>query len=262
MQSLRRVVMPINVFRTAPRMAALLWILATAVSLAGGASAAPLRGVSPSTVPEAASPGVGISQAPAGPRSDVVTTSPVWTFESNLANAELGVACAVAGDVNRDGFDDIVAFAVNGRFYLFLGGPGGPSLAPGYPITVSGGVRLNGAGDLNGDGYADVVIGGPGPAGFIRIYYGNSSGLDLAHPFTVSRLIQFWGDVVGSAGDVNGDGYGDLIVGTPSANGSGCSGGGLVDVFYGSATGITSTTNWFLDGCRWVGGGGGLGAAA
>src|SRR5512143_3802677 len=78
------------------------------------------------------------------------------------------------------------------------------------------------AGDINGDGYSDLVVGAPGygpvPIGRIYIYYGSESG--LVHPSPDRFYIM--GDITGSAtyfgssiacSDLNGDGYGDVIVG-------------------------------------------------
>lgn len=122
------------------------------------------------------------------------------------------------------------------------------------------------AGDVNGDGYADIVIGAANngvantPAGLadnrgaIYVFYGSASGI-TAYPLDVGvstypctsvangcTMMQnpenaqgAFGSAVSAAGDVNADGYADIIVGAPQNN----SFIGKVYIVYGSATGIS-----------------------
>uniref|UniRef100_A0A832I5B2 T9SS type A sorting domain-containing protein n=1 Tax=Eiseniibacteriota bacterium TaxID=2212470 RepID=A0A832I5B2_UNCEI len=219
-----------------------------------------------------------VARAPRGaagtpPRADMLDAAPTWTVESNAANQLMGRSAVTAGDVNGDGHSDIVALggSSHDQLYLFLGSPSGPTLAPGYPLSQSpyGGGMVNAAGDLNGDGYDDVVLAWPSASsGRIRVYYGNAGGLDTGSPFNYfQNFATLWAQWAGPAGDVNGDGYGDPLVASPNEGpnislcGSAGSGHGRVEVFYGSATGI-STFNWLLWGCQWVPSAGGLGAGA
>ncbi len=202
-------------------------------------------------------------------------TTSAYSYESNVTSRYFASSVATAGDVNADGYSDIIAFAngatsATGAIYLFLGSASGPVLAPGFPIVnqLTGGV-VGPAGDLNGDGYADVAIGWPGTtAGSIRVYYGNAAGLNTGAPF--NKFFNFepsYGRIVGPAGDVNGDGYDDLLVAAPFDGPQVflCSGSvtftGRVDVYYGSTSGI-SNPNWILWGCQWGNSGAEMGAAA
>ena len=158
-------------------------------------------------------------------------TIPIWSFEGDTLVSFLGHV-ATAGDVNADGFSDILVGVANagailgeGVARMFLGGPGGPSTTPDWVVTGGQiGAALQpvaAAGDVNGDGFADVIVGARyfdndlGGDGIARIYHGNSNGLDLT-PTTTLQIVQpnaEYGRDVDTAGDVNGDGYSDVIVG-------------------------------------------------
>ena len=103
-----------------------------------------------------------------------------------------GGSVATAGDVNGDGYADVVIGAIGyngtyGRTYVYLGGGGALGLATTAPTTLtvdwwdgSQGSSVATAGDVNGDGYADVVIGAQGYSmgnGRAQLYLGGASGL-------------------------------------------------------------------------------------
>ena len=79
------------------------------------------------------------------------------------------------------------------------------------------------AGDVNGDGYADVIVGaahydnGQTDEGRAFVYHGAATGLGTAAAWTAegNQASAVFGVSVGTAGDVNGDGYADVIVGAP-----------------------------------------------
>ncbi|MEO2149959.1 MAG: PKD domain-containing protein [bacterium] len=206
----------------------------------------------------------------------------VWsgTFDS----AMFGSSVADAGDVNGDGFSDIVVGAYGwdvpgglfdeGAAFVFLGGPDGivgtdPTTANavllGDQATSEFGNSVAGAGDVNGDGFDDIIVGAHHYTGTIAgtnftggaafLFYGSAAGITGTGPATADASIfasvtdARLGHVVSGAGDVNNDGFADIIVGCPlvgvpfgPGGGVGGSGnGGAALIFLGSASGITGS---------------------
>lgn len=163
-----------------------------------------------------------------------LATDPDWSYESNSAGAQFGCAAAPAGDVNGDGYGDLIVGARNygfgqtdeGRAYVFFGSPGGLEETPGWTFENNVadswlGADVGGAGDVNGDGYADVVVGAPYYAsgetdeGAAYGFWGSPDGLpDVPNWFIqTNRAGALYGFGVAGAGDVNADGFSDVIVG-------------------------------------------------
>ncbi len=164
-----------------------------------------------------------------------------------------GRVVSSAGDVNGDGFEDLIVGAGRndagggdaGRAYVYYGGLSPDAVAD---LTLTGAATgdlfgddrsVSSAGDVNGDGFADVVVGarsndaGGVDAGRAYVYFGGP-GADAVADLTLTGAAagdQF-GFSVASAGDVNGDGYGDIIVGAPT-NDAGGGDAGRAYVYYG-----------------------------
>jgi hypothetical protein len=166
-----------------------------------------------------------------------------------------GASIAPAGDVNGDGYDDVVigtpynsaiGFNNRGAAHVFHGGPAGLAAAParswfGGVAEGQFGISVSGAGDVNADTYADVLVGAPGQfsgAGAAYLFLGSASGVPSGADTVVAGLTGArLGSAVSLAGDVNGDGYGDVLWGSPNANAQ----AGRVDVGFGGPGGITSS---------------------
>ncbi|MBK7305565.1 MAG: FG-GAP repeat protein [Chitinophagaceae bacterium] len=193
---------------------------------------------------------------------DPISTTPAATVESNNANALMGTSVASAGDVNGDGYSDVIIGAyfynngqsAEGAFFVYHGSATGISTTPALMVEsdqafIQMGYSVASAGDVNGDGYSDVIVGaalysnGQTSEGAFYIYHGSASGLNSTPAsFVESNLTGSCrlGFSVACAGDVNGDAYSDVIVG---ANGYtiGQSNEGAFYIFHGSSTGISLT---------------------
>lgn len=189
------------------------------------------------------------------------------------ANGYSGASVS-SGDFNGDGIDDLIiapgwgyltpaASGVNPPTYVVFGSRAGfPAvlplasldgtngfailcLLPGDPVGRLFNLRTSRAGDINGDGLEDVVI---GDSGRVFVVYGRSAGfpatlsmaaLDGTNGFTIDRGLigpDLFGRAVGAAGDINGDGLDDLIIGAPNAPSA--VGLGKAFVLFGKSTGF------------------------
>lgn len=165
-------------------------------------------------------------------------------------NANFGSSISPAGDVDGDGFADLVVGQEPGdRVTLYLGGSSG--LDEGHLIEGDLGSRFGhavaGVGDVDADGYADVIIGSPKNAepGIIYFIRGSPEGLlDIERiPFdNPDDEGEDFGLHLAAAGDLNADGFADFVVGAPRNTG-----GGQAIVYYGSPTGPIESANYLYN---------------
>lgn len=159
------------------------------------------------------------------PAATALAQADLAKLDGAAVGGQFGTAVAGAGDVDQDGFDDLIVAApledsplVDAGRIRILAGRDGATL-----VTVSGnaagqrlGAALTVAGDTNGDGMLDFVAGAPGTAGAIVF---DAGGTVLRS--VVSAAAGGFGSVATGGGDLNGDGFDDLAVGAPMEAGKG-----------------------------------------
>jgi VCBS repeat protein/FG-GAP repeat protein len=156
-----------------------------------------------------------------------------------------GLSIAVAGDVDRDGYADVlVGESKTGRAFLFCGSATGPLRYPSWAVAgqsnAAFGALVAPAGDVNNDGFADVIVTAPGLEGTVYVYHGSSLGLSVTPDWSAR------GAIAAGAGDINGDGFADIIIGEPAAGvaGSGLGKQGRVAAYFGSRRGLSAKPAW------------------
>jgi VCBS repeat protein/FG-GAP repeat protein len=201
-------------------------------------------------------------------QASLMSATPLWKAESNQAFAGFGSAVASAGDVNGDGYADVLVGAYSfdgaeqnqGSAALFLGSPDGPSKTPdwmavGEQGSSNFGETVASAGDVNGDGFDDVLVGAH-LARKAYLYLGSASGLAKDAAWIASSSDYEFGWSVASAGDVNGDGFDDVLVSALGFTGHHPY-EGRVYGYLGSPTGLGAGADWIVDGNQsysWFGG--------
>ena len=214
---------------------------------------------------------------PQGPFAVLVSEQAEGSFDSPL----MGASVASAGDVNGDGFADVIVGALGydapaglfdeGAAFVFLGGPDGiignsPFTAHASIIGTDAGAEfgtsVDGAGDVNGDGYDDIIVGAPlaspselSVSGAAYVFLGGPTGITASTPADADFVIEskqiegHMGRGVAGAGDINNDGFDDIIVSAglygkpfdPPIPNQGSGRIGASFVFLGSGTGIIGT---------------------
>jgi hypothetical protein len=178
-----------------------------------------------------------------------VSTNPSVTLAGEAASDQFGWAVGSAGDVNNDGYDDVIVGAINnnsstGEAYIYYGSASGPSTNP--SVTLAGeaasdqfGWTVAKAGDMNHDGYDDVLVAAYGynnSTGRVYLYYGGSS-MDTTPDviFTGASINDGFGYAMSSAGDLNSDGYPDVIVGAFGNDTAGAN-AGIAYIYFGGVS--------------------------
>ncbi|MCA9772367.1 MAG: FG-GAP repeat protein, partial [Myxococcales bacterium] len=168
----------------------------------------------------------------------------LYTYDGPFARDDFGAAVAGAGDVDGDGFADLIVGAPDagsgtGLVTVFSGRHGAPlfALAIGSDDALFGSA-VDGVGDLDGDGFGEILAGSPGerasgvyPYGAARIF----SGVDGAQRrfFGLGARYDSFGAAVAGLGDVDGDTVPDFAIGVPGDDVNG-SGSGSVQVISGA----------------------------
>jgi hypothetical protein len=183
------------------------------------------------------------------------------------ANGDLAGECVSgAGDVNADGFDDLLIGARGnddgggdfaGAAYLILGSAAPASLGLAFAsaqytgeATDQAGLYVSGAGDVNADGYDDLLIGAPGnddgpgnDAGAAYLILGSAApaslGLASASAEYTGEADSDYAGSVSGAGDVDADGYGDLLIGVGSNDHGDGNDAGVAYLIHGSSAPVS-----------------------
>ncbi|HEY7371377.1 MAG TPA: FG-GAP-like repeat-containing protein, partial [Polyangia bacterium] len=174
-------------------------------------------------------------------------TSAVWELTIPARESGRTGSWGSVPDFNGDGFADLVvgvqptgAAPITDQLRVFPGGPQGPAATPAQTFSGPFGFanEAGSAGDLDGDGFADLAVWN-GPNGgldqlqtpTVTVYRGGPAGLSSPVTFDGPQVIFGNQMRVLGAGDVNGDGYGDLLVG----------GRDVAALFLGGPTGVNTT---------------------
>lgn len=193
------------------------------------------------------------------------STTADWSDEGPAKDSNFGSSLAY-GDVNGDGYDDLLVGATQydnfkGKIFLYLGSSSGLDTSPAWEATGDTywdffSISIN-TGDFNNDGYDDIIVGAPGydstsktDNGKAYIYNGSASGPSETADFTITGTNDddSLGISVSSGGDVNGDGYDDILIGAHRTDSGSTANTGTAYAFYGSSSGPSSSADWSANG--------------
>ncbi|MCH9030637.1 MAG: FG-GAP repeat protein [candidate division Zixibacteria bacterium] len=169
----------------------------------------------------------------------------IYTFTGANASDKFGFAVSSAGDINNDGFMDIMISAPlnddggenTGKVYVFSGKTGDTLFVfTGESSFDDFGFSLANVGFFNNDGFTDIMISAPlnddGGENSGKVYVFSGSSGEILHTFNGEAPHDQFGHSISSAGDVNNDGFADVIIGAHHFDNGG-EGVGRVYVFSG-----------------------------
>lgn len=175
----------------------------------------------------------------------VVTAGPSWEFYVGRHDTPVDSSWSTRPDYNGDGIDDLVVLephsSAAGRANVYMGRAGGVRTTPDQAVLQDAerhalGTAARSAPDLNGDGFPDIVI----AANPVLVYFGGSAGFPAIPSRRISppatAPVAGFGDNVEAVGDINGDGFGDLVAAAGSS----------VFVYLGSKDGPAATPSFVL----------------
>ncbi|ACU61653.1 FG-GAP-like repeat-containing protein [Chitinophaga pinensis] len=165
-----------------------------------------------------------------------LATTPGSSLTITAGSIHPPYALAAGGDINGDGHTDIIVGKTvysngqsqEGAVWVYYGNATGIDTIPatileGNADSISYGVSVAFAGDINNDGFSDIVVGALGQSndinqkgeGMAYVYYGRATGLNPVPASTIqsNQKDALLGISVAGAGDVNGDGYSDVVIG-------------------------------------------------
>jgi hypothetical protein len=195
-----------------------------------------------------------------------LTSSQGFRITGPAANARLGWSASGAGDFNHDGYDDVVIGSLADKSYVLFGHASGATFpnvdmttftAGAAGFTISGqtaGVTVSGGADINGDRVDDIIITASmlAPTGAAYVLYGRQQSvfadINLQTEFSsvtgfkiagaTDLMLSDWS--VGLVKDFDGDGVGDVLVGTRNGDPPGRTNGGTAYLIYGELSAPTS----------------------
>lgn len=197
-------------------------------------------------------------------RRDGEPLRPDFHLESAHIRLQLALSVAAAGDVNGDGFGDVLVGAPRhpvkshqeGVAYLYLGSATGLVARASWACfshqrEAHCGQAVACAGDVNRDGYSDVLVGMPDfdtsqpDAGRVLLFLGSRSGLKETPDWSADgpHAHGRFGAALAQAGDLNGDGYDDVLVGAPGV-GDQVKLSGWVFAYFGNSNGLAKAPAW------------------
>jgi hypothetical protein len=196
-----------------------------------------------------------------------LSPTPVWTARGGKPYSWMGTFTLRLGDMNGDGFNDVIVGAsswddVNktdcGQARIYLGGPAGPAAEP--VLTVEGantnsrlGDTVGGVGDVNHDGYADAMINEASYSderyperGRVMLYLGGPHGPSKTPGWIMEGPVSYahYGCTFVALGDVDGDGFDDVAIGSEQYSIGKRMHIGMVEVYRGCRQGLERKPYW------------------